>query len=576
MKVKSQKSKVKRSYANWLLLFNFFFLIFNCASAQQNNLPLNREWELDYEKYKNFISENKHKDDTITISKGRLSEKLMVKPNDYSCFKPCISSLYESRKNTSKSLFIRKLKKESLFIVKDTASKFHLTIDPLFNFEYGQDKADSSKSFYKNTRGALVRGDIGKKFSFETSFLENQATFVKYIDAYINSTNGLFSNPTNYQYDIIPGQGRAKTFKKTGYDYAMASGYVSYSPSSHFNFQIGHGKHFVGDGYRSLLLSDNAFNYPFARITSSFGQFQYTNLYASFINLTTGGVKTPIGTERLFQKKSGSFQFLSWNAHERIQIGLFQGMIWEATDSTNRQLLDAYFFNPVIGSSLLRFGLNNTNNVLIGLTGKLKITHSFLLYGDFMMDHYDKDFFGGGSLRNKHGFQAGVKYFDFLTVKNLHVQLEYNETHPYSYAHKKPEQSYTHYNQPLAHPLGANFTEAIGFINYRIGDFFAEVTMSYAVIGKDSAGKNYGNTIFNSDNYAVYGINSKEYFWLQGIKTTLTHNNFHIGYLINPSTNLNVVIGASLRNEKNDYASSKTEFFYIAICTSLSNVYYDF
>ena len=555
----------------WLLASGFWLPLL----SQQKNLPLNRNWELQLEKQRALIQSNV--DSSLKAPSYDLWSNL-------SCFKPYSENYGQFPKHTERSFMFedfypvvkKKIFEESLFIVKDSADKFFLTIDPLFNFEYGQDKADSSKSFYKNTRGVLVRGDIGEKFSFETSFLENQSTFVKYIDDYIYSTNKLFSNPVNYQYDIIPGQGRAKTFKKTGYDYAMASGYVSYSPSSHFNFQVGHGKHFVGDGYRSLLLSDNAFNYPFLRITSSFGKFQYTNLYASFMNLTTEGVKTPIGTERLFQKKSGSFQFLSWNAHERVQMGLFQGMIWEATDSTNRECLDAYFFNPVIVSNLMRFGLNNTNNILLGLTGKIKFTNSFLLYGHFMIDDYHKDFFGGGFIRNKHGFQAGMKYFDLLTLKNLNLQLEYNETHAYSYAHKKPEQSYTHYNQPLAHPLGANFTEAIGFINYRIGDFFAEVKTSYAIIGKDSIGKNYGSNIFKSDNDAVYGIGSGGYSWLQGVKTILTHNNFHIGYLINPSTNLNVIVGASLRNEKNDYSSSKTEFFYVAIRTSLSNVYYDF
>ena len=44
--------------------------------------------------------------------------------------------------------------------------------------------------------------------------------------------------------------------------------------------QFGHGKHFIGDGYRSLFLSDNSFNYPFLRIETKLGKLQYTNLYA--------------------------------------------------------------------------------------------------------------------------------------------------------------------------------------------------------------------------------------------------------------------------------------------------------
>jgi len=452
----------------------------------------------------------------------------------------------------------KKFKEESLFIISDTTDKFHLTIDPLFNFEYGKDYADSSESSYKNTRGVLVKGDIGSKFSFESSFYENQATFVDYIDDFNNT------------YLIVPGQGRWKKFKKNGYDFAMASGYISYSPNKHFNFQVGHGKHLIGDGYRSLLLSDNAFNYPFARITTSFGKLQYTNVYASFMNLTDGGVTTPPGTERLFQKKAASFQFLSWNVHKRIQLGFFQGLVWQANDSTNRQCLKLSYASPIIYTAALSEGLKGKNNVLLGTTLKLKITNSISLYGQIILDDIAKTKI---SLHNKTGFQAGAKYFDVFGAKNLHLQMEYNQVRPYAYAHSSPSQSYTHYNQSLTHPLGANFKETIAFLNYRLGDFFTQVKVNYAIIGKDSIGRNYGNTIFNSDDNAYYGINSE---MGQGLKTKLRIIDFHIGYLVNLSTNFNIVAGISNRSSVNTLENSQTNFIYFGIRTSLSNVYYDF
>src|ERR1035437_3682919 len=203
--------------------------------SQQKNLPLNRDFE-----FKLRHSEGKcfeiGKIDTTEPSQIILSCPEII----HSGFKPILLSANDHKdyKASHYSLFFRKIKKENLFIINDTTDKFHLTIDPLFNFEYGKDLAnDSSKYFYKN------------------------------------STSNLFPNPTNYPYNVVPGQGRAKTFKKNGYDFAMASGYVSYSPNRHFNFQLGTGKHFIGDGYRSLLRSDNAFNSPFVRITSSFGKF---------------------------------------------------------------------------------------------------------------------------------------------------------------------------------------------------------------------------------------------------------------------------------------------------------------
>ncbi|MGZ4033640.1 MAG: capsule assembly Wzi family protein [Bacteroidia bacterium] len=537
---------------------------------------MNREFGLNYEDEIAHIKNS----ETIAESFGNggasgWRDTLNNAFNTISNFKPYIVPFIHKQKDKSKPLLYRKFKKESLFIVNDTADKFYLTIDPLFNFQLGTDLADKThEKLYTNTRGFLVRGSIGSKFAFESSFYENQATYAKYIDNYIAGTNNLFPQNANYFYDVIPGQGRSKVFKKNGYDYAMASGYVSYSPVKLVNVQVGHGKNFVGDGYRSLLLSDNAFNYPYARITTTYKNIQYTNLYTSFMNLTDGGVKTPPHIERLFQKKIGSFQMLSVNLFHRLQLGLFQGMIWEAADSTNRQHTNFNTFDPVIGVNALSYGMHNKNNVLLGATMKLKITKSISLYGQYMLDDVASK--NASEIRNKYGYQVGFKYFDLFTIKNLHLQFEYNSVRPYAYASSNPEQSYTHYNQALAHPLGANFNEMVGFINYRVKDFFIEIKANYAIKGADSSTYNYGSNIFKSDNVFPLNQDLNTISTTQGLKTTIMYQDIHIGYLMNPSTNFNIVFGVSNRIEKTEKATNKTQFVYFGIRTSLSNFYYDF
>ncbi len=546
----------------------FLYILFLLPTLlfSQSNLPLNREFSLSFQSKK----------------LNRLRNTCLASYNtvDLSCFRPIIYSTKQINKNDSlrktKSIWTRKIKDENLFIVNDTTDKFYLTIDPLFNFEFGRDMADKKgENLYKNTRGFIVRGSIGKKFAFESSFYENQATYAQYIDDYIFSTNKLFPQAVNYQYDVVPGQGRAKKFKTNGYDYAMASGYVSYSPNHVFNIQLGHGKHFVGDGYRSLLLSDNAFNYPYARITTSYKNIQYTNLYTSFMNLTNGGVKTPPGVERLFQKKIGSFQLLSMNFLKRLQLGLFQGMIWEAADSTNRQHASFNTFNPIIGVNTAVYGLHNTHNILLGATLKIKITNTISLYGQYMLDDvYQSN--NLGDVRKKYGYQIGFKYFDLFTIKNLHLQLEYNNIRPYAYAASNTYQSYTHYNQALAHPLGANFYEAVGFINYRIKDFFIQLKGNYAVKGNDSLNNNFGGNIFKADNTFPVTQDLSNIQTTQGLKTTIMYQDVHIGYLVNPSTNFNIVLGITNRTEQTEKATKQTQFVYFGIRTSLANFYYDF
>lgn len=471
-----------------------------------------------------------------------------------------------SKDTTKKGYVMRKLKRESFIIVNSPEDKFHLTIDPLFNLEGGKDKHDTSgATLFRNTRGVLVRGDIGKQFSFETSFLENQARFPGYISDFIE------------YYDVAPGEGRVKTFKNNGYDFAFSTGYISYTPNKHFNFQVGHGKHFVGQGYRSLLLSDNAFNYPYLRITSTFGKgkFQYTNLFASFMNLLVDGQVAMHITDRLFNKKAGAFQMLNWSPHKIVQLGIFQGMVWQAADSTHNQHLDFNYFNPVIGVNAMSQGLGGTNNVLVGATISVRPLKGLILYSQFVLDDIAKNRLLG-SITNKTGYQAGFRAYNVFTLKNLSVQAEYNTARPYTYTHTKTEQSYTHYNQALAHPLGANFSEAVGFINYRIKDFFTEIKFSYARTGADSAGYNMGADLFASNDAAFYGPNSTVNEHLQGIKTTITHQDFRIGYIINPVTNMNIVAGISMRELANAGMKRETAYYYLGFRTSMHNFYYDF
>lgn len=565
-----KKQEIERRSSICSLFFLLFIFCGNILPAQQN-LPLNREWSLEYEKAGACIpaAGNPGPDDSLVRS--------VISDPFSSCFKPYIVSIAWQQKDRSKSWIVRKLKKESLFIVNDTADKFHLQVDPLFNFQFGEDLAGKTQEkLYVNTRGFLMRGSIGKKIAFESSFYENQATFPQYMDDYIASTNNLFSpQEASYIYNVVPGQGRSKPFHTNGYDYAMASGYVSYSPAKIVNIQVGNGKHFVGDGYRSLLLSDNAFNYPYARITTTCKWFEYTNLYTSFMNLTSGGAQTPPHTERLFQKKTGSFQFLSVNLWKRLQIGLFQGMIWQAADTTNKQHLSFNTFDPVIGVNTAIYGLHNTNNIVWGATLKLRITRSFSIYGQYMLDDLASGS-NGGDVNNKSGYQLGFKYFDLFTVKNLHLQVEYNTVRPYAYAAADQYQSYTQYNQALGDPLGANFQELVGFLNYRIRDFFIGIQGNYMIKGTDSAAYNYGGDVFRPSDVFPAGQQLQDIRTTQGVKNTIMYEDVHIGYLLNPSTNWNIVIGVTNRSDQTYKGTANSQVFYIGMRTSLVNLYNDF
>lgn len=426
-----------------------------------------------------------------------------------------------------------------LIRIEPKNEKFKLRLDPLLNFEGGKGFSfDQNKFLHTNTRGYIGSGYIGSKFYFETLFAENQSVFPLYI------------SERNFATGVVPGQGRWKRYKYFGYDYAFASGFISIQAFKNLNIQVGHGKQKIGNGYRSLLLSDNGFNYPYARITQQYfkGRVQYTNIYAVMMNLVSASVKINPNTERLFQKKAASFQYLSVNVNKSVNLGLFQGLIWQAGDDRNRQHLDWNYFNPVIFSNAATYGLKNKNNVLIGADLKIKFTDKLNFYAQLMAD----DLSNTNKKGNGWGYQAGLNYFDALGLKNLSMQTEFNFVSESSYLNPlstTPDQSYFHYGQNLAYTPG-NGQEFIFIADYKWKRFFSNVKYNYQAVMLNQVDYYYNNII-----------------------------NAKVGYLINPAYNLNISVGINYRTQNfHNFKSlnNETNYIYLGLRTSLYNMYYDF
>src|SRR5690606_28555422 len=102
---------------------------------------------------------------------------------------------------------------------------------------------------------------------------------------------------------------------------------------------------------------------------------------------------------------------------------------------------------------------------------------------------------------NKWGAQLGLRGFNTFGVENLNFLGEVNLVRPYTYSHYDPISNYSHFSQPLAHPLGANFREFVGIANYSFNKFDVSIQGNYAAYGLDpDADTNYGKDIFKSYN----------------------------------------------------------------------------
>ena len=494
------------------------------AKAQDFNLPLHHNFRI---KVDTYIGQSK-----AVVNTG---------------FKPVLSSQFQKTgindsvlwqqksvffKEKPQNLILRKLFFENFIDVQ--TEDFTLVANPLF---FLRAKKDNEKSeFYTvNTRGLELKGRLGKKMAYYTSFRENQAFFASHIDSFVSRRL------------IVPGQGAHKTFRDSGYDYSSAEAYISYSPSDFLNLQIGHGKHFVGEGYRSLLLSDNAFNYPFLKLTLFHSGWQYQQLYAQFEDFEDVYYN-------YHRRKHASINYLSYNYKNIIEVGMFEGIIYQSLDTTDYSYHLPWDFYPPL--PFIK-SLSNSNKLEHYLLGGFNI----MLRPVNLLKLYAQAAFSPA--HSGTAFQAGIKlndaFFNKLSSHALFLQAEYNSAQNRLYAHPDEGlQSRSHYNQELAHPAGSNFSELLFRIQYR----FNRLTVSAKYI-KINRERTAGQILIPDSNLAENPNPTVD---------NITYNTIEAAYTLNPAWQLQLFAGTEIRQ----YNAQKNNFFYFGLKTALSNFQTDF
>jgi hypothetical protein len=330
---------------------------------------------------------------------------------------------------------------------------FDVKINPIFNFKLAEDRGDDQPIFL-NQRGIDVRGSVDNRVYFQTNIVETQARFPNYVEERIR------------QDSAIPGMGYYKVYNsllfkiKNGYDYVNANGLVGFNITPHIGFQLGNGQHFIGDGMRSLLLSNFANNYFFMKLNTKVWKFQYQNIFAE-LSVNNNGISSgPINA-----KKFMATHQLSFNASSKLNFGLFETVIMHRTNQFELQYL-----NPIIFYRSVEHSLGSPDNVLIGANFKWNVANRLSVYGQAVLDEFlFKELFidPKGWWANKYGVQIGVKYFNAFNIDHLDVQFEYNKVRPFTYSYYDQVDNYTHSLQNLAHPIGANFKEIMAKMRYQ-------------------------------------------------------------------------------------------------------------
>ncbi len=444
----------------------------------------------------------------------------------------------DSSTNESKRTFLKHFykNKSDFYYGADKEEAIGVHVSPVLYLSYGGESAQSEYTFI-NTRGVQVRGLIDKKVGFYAFISENQARFPVYVQNFVAENRA------------IPSEGFWKPFGTNGYDFFNATGYISFNATKHINFQFGHDRQFIGDGYRSMLMSDFSPPSLFFKINTQVWKINYTNLFTQVFADAFGNLGGSIGNTQ-FPKKYLVAHRLGINIGKHINLGVFESIVFGREDSLGNNHFELGYLNPIIFYRALEQQNGSLDNALVGVDAKWNFLKHFSLYGQFILDEFKISELtaGNGWWANKFGYQLGLKYIDVANIKNLDLQVEYNSARPYTYTHSTIYSSYTNYNQAIAHPLGANFNEWIAIVRYQpIPKLSLTGKLIYAKYGLDGVNENWGKNILKD-----YNTREQEYgnFIEQGIASSLMFVDITATYQIKHNTFFDLKLMA--REQKSD------------------------
>jgi hypothetical protein len=398
---------------------------------------------------------------------------------------------------------------------------FDLHLSPVTSVVIGQESA-SSKLVWLTARGIEMRGLIGKKVGFYTYVTDTQGAFANYVSNYANDLLAIRPGYT-VESSVIPGEGLAKRIKPNGADFISARGYVSVNPIKQINLQFGHDRHFFGSGFRSMLLSDGTAPYLFLKMSTQLGRFQYVNLWAGMLN-----DQIERNVDAVIEKKYTAIHHLSINLSKNFNVGVFEAEVFNRPGGS----FDLNYLNPIIFYRYVESYLGSADNAMLGFDFRWNFLKRFGLYGQFMLDEFKTSeyFSKPGSWAKKFGTQLGLKYINAFGINNLDLQGELNLARPYTYSHQDGGQSYVHFNQSLAHPLGANFMELLGIVRYQPTQKLTLYgTLQYAKKGLDFDGKNWGGNIMKDYETRVRDTGN---FIGQGALVNTTFTDLRASYML--------------------------------------------
>lgn len=454
-------------------------------------------------------------------------------------------------------------KKSDLFHVD--VPDFDLHVNPVLYLGSGKDSRRDDL-LYINTRGIEVRGMVDKKVGFYTYLTDNQSLLPSYV------YDQMTINP------VIPHEGFWKDFKNgKGVDFLQARAYITFEASKHINIQFGNDRTFIGNGYRSLIFSDYSPPSLFLKANAKVWKINYLFMLNRMTADVAGSLNGTAATAKGFPDKYVAMHHLSMNIGKKLNVGVFESVVFVPKDSLNPSRgFDVGYLNPVIFYRAIEQQNGSSDNVIIGLDFKWNAIKKVSLYGQVVLDEFVLNHIkaGDGWWANKFAIQGGLKYIDAFSVSNLDLQGELNIVRPYTYSHNTEFGSYSNYRQPIAHPLGANFTELIGILRYQPAprlNFTGKLILTK--IGRDTTSVDWGSDILKDNSTKQMEFGNKIG---QGVSNDILFGSLTATWMLkhNLFIDLNVILRQS--QSKVTFYNNNTSITSLALRWNIAKRLYEF
>ncbi len=375
-----------------------------------------------------------------------------------------------------------------------------LVINPIVRANVWKEK-NAARTPYTGTIGLDIRG-AHKKIGYNLYATVNEERLPNYMSNWFS------------RYKTVPGGGNFKNRSDGKVLYADIRGSVQTSVTKYIDLQLGYDRQFLGNGYRSLFLSDFSNSTAFFKVNTRIWKLNFQSLYMQL--KPQDGIVTKASDKKYLRINTLGFDATKW-----LNISFFDAVVLG-----RRTGFDLNYVLPITFLRAMEQQSGSPDNALFGMNVKANLAGKVQLYGQILLDEFKLSEIKArsGWWANKFGYQLGAKYIDVLGIKNLDLQVETNRVRPFTYTHFDSVSNYTHYNQPLAHPLGANFHEFIGIIRFQpIKRMNIELKAVYYKQGLDSLGFSTGNNILTN-----YLNKPRNYGWEvgSGDKATCLYTSF--------------------------------------------------